>query len=247
MENPRQVLQEIEPTILHRLARWASEAGNRPCIFYGEQGRTISYAEFDRETSDIAQSLKELGVRKGDRISVFTANSLVSATAMFGIWKAGALFCPINAKIQGDLLAYQIEDTAPRLILTDQNRLPAIRGLRQQLPELPPQIVHVPLPGDHDFDPDQQFIASADGTMLFSEMFSGHKAALKVDVCASDLASIVYTSGTTGSPKGVVQGHAWLRGFAPPPVQSVLRRGSLARPAPAQLPPSRRSSRRRLR
>ncbi len=74
---------------------------------------TLTYAEFAERTDAIAGNLAAVRVAEGDRVSVFCANPMVSALAMFGIWKAGALYRPVNFAFTGRLLAYQLSDTAP--------------------------------------------------------------------------------------------------------------------------------------
>ena len=111
-------LREDGEIITERLGHWAAAAGDRPFFHYGEDGVTLTYADFARRTDAIAGNLAANGVAKGDRVSVYCANPMVSALVMFGTWKAGALYCPVNFAFTGRLLAYQLADTAPRLIVT---------------------------------------------------------------------------------------------------------------------------------
>jgi acyl-CoA synthetase (AMP-forming)/AMP-acid ligase II len=112
-------LREDGEMVTQRLGHWARIAGDRPFFHYGEDGVTLTYADFARCTDVIAGNLAAHGVAQGDRVSVFCANPMVSALAMFGTWKAGALYCPVNFAFTGRLLAYQLTDTAPRLIVTE--------------------------------------------------------------------------------------------------------------------------------
>src|SRR5699024_6985620 len=101
------------------LDHWGRIAGNRTCIYDGERGQAYSYAQFGALTDRIAGNLARLGIAQGDPVSVFTTNSMLAAQLMFGIWKAGAIYSPINFSYTGRLLSYQLNDTKPVLIVTD--------------------------------------------------------------------------------------------------------------------------------
>jgi len=92
------LLREEGDIVTERLAHWAETAGDRPFFYYGEDDVTLTYADFGRRTDAIASNLAANGVAKGDRVSVFCANPMVSALVMFGTWKAGALYCPIGGR-----------------------------------------------------------------------------------------------------------------------------------------------------
>ncbi|MFX6027707.1 AMP-binding protein, partial [Acinetobacter baumannii] len=82
-----------------------------------------------------------LGIAKGDRVSVFCKNALVSSLLMFGIWKAGAVYCPVNFGYAGRLLTYQLNDTAPQLVITDGALLPALNEVLDAVTTKPAIIV----------------------------------------------------------------------------------------------------------
>ena len=197
-------------TILHRLREMARREGSRPCVNYGEQGKLLSYAEFDAVTDSIAANLSRLGVEKGDRVSVVSGNAFVAARAIFGIWKCGAVYCPININLNREQMQYQLDDTTPSLVLTDIALLAKLRELvLRQLPV----VVHMPLPEDHDFSPSPPAAESLSEPILFSELLSSDGSPPEYSGELADATAVIYTSGTTGPPKGVVQTHGWLRGL----------------------------------
>ncbi|MFH1136636.1 MAG: AMP-binding protein [Pseudomonadota bacterium] len=195
----------------------AAARGDKVFFYYGEEDRSYSYDEFNRLANCFAGNLLDLGVQKGDRVALFTLNPLVSTLAMFGLWKAGAVFCPINYNYKGKLLAYHINDAAPKILIVEQALIPAVNQVEADLPALP-VIIHRPLPQDHDFN------AEADGGRLaekftariFKDLLTGNDANPGVPLSGSDTASIIYTSGTTGDPKGVVQPHRYLHNYVFP-------------------------------
>jgi crotonobetaine/carnitine-CoA ligase len=195
---------EIVPA---RLDHWAATRGDRPFFHYGEDDVTLTYAEFGRRTDAIAGNLAARGVGRGDRISVFCTNPLVSALVMFGAWKAGALFCPVNFAYTGRLLSYQLNDTRPRLVVTEPALLPALDAVVDELAERPSVVVHQAPPGVHD----------AAGTRVPGRLEELPWDELTADARApgivlgfDDPANIIYTSGTTGPAKGVVQPFRWM-------------------------------------
>lgn len=195
---------------VERLDHWVKIAGERNCFYYGEDDVTLTYAEFGERTDAIAGNLATLGIGKGDRVSVFTINPLVGALVMFGIWKARAVYCPINFGYTGRLLSYQLGDTAPSLVITDLALLGALNGVVGELANVPAVCVYEAPAGAHDQVSERPVV---DGRIKEQVAWSAlTKPAERPDVAVAfdDPANIFYTSGTTGPSKGVVQPHRWM-------------------------------------
>ena len=195
---------EIVPA---RLDHWAATRGDRPFFHYGEDDVTLTYAEFGRRTDAIAGNLAARGVCQGDPISVFCTNPLVSALVMFGAWKAGVLFCPVNFAYTGRLLSYQLNDTRPRLVVTEPVLLPALNAVADELAERPSVAVYQAPEGAHDHAGTQ--VRSLLEELPWEELVADAEAP-GVVVAFDDPANIIYTSGTTGPAKGVVQPFRWM-------------------------------------
>jgi len=193
--------------ITARLDHWAATRGEQPFFHYGEDDVTLTYAEFGRRTDAIAGNLAARGVRRGDRISVFCTNPMVSALVMFGAWKAGALFCPVNFSYPGRLLSYQLDDTRPGLVVTEPTLLPALNAVVDGLAERPSVVVHQAPPGAHDHADTR--VPSLLEELPWDELTADAEAP-GVAVGFDDPANIIYTSGTTGPAKGVVQPFRWM-------------------------------------
>lgn len=210
----REVLGSEEELIVKKLEKWAQETGDKPFIFYGEENRTYTYKEFNEMANNFAHNLIDNGIQKGDRISLFLRNPFVSSIAMFGIWKAGAVFCPINFNYKGKLLSYQINDTEPKMVITERQMVPIINDVKEDLSPLT-IIVHDPKKDDHDYqieagkvELDRKFTLQ-----LFDEFINGIGTNPNIEVYYYDIANIIYTSGTTGPAKGVVQSYRWIHGY----------------------------------
>ncbi len=196
------------------LEKWARERTDKNFIYYGEEDLRLTFGEFNGIANSIGRTLQSLGIRKGDRISVFLKNPLVTAMAMFGIWKAGAVFCPINFNYKGRLLSYQIKDTNPQLIIAERELVPLLNEIQAELSRFR-VIVYTPREKDHDYHPALKAAALDKyySEIPFEEMTREKTSNLEVDLQYMDTANIIYTSGTTGPPKGVVQSYRWLNNY----------------------------------
>lgn len=214
---PQQTFAEMVAqgdVVLDRLDDCASRLPGKVFIHYGEDGVRLTFAEFKQVTDRLAAGLTACGVRPGEAVSVLTRNSLVSALAMFGIWRAGCLFAPINFNFKGPQLAYQLGDTKPSALITDASFVEILAEIETEC-ELKRVIVHQPRETDHDFT-----------SAHFPESLAGAPIVSFADLCASsaptpkvrrgplDIANVVYTSGTTGPSKGVVQNFRWMNQYS---------------------------------
>lgn len=195
--------------ITARLDHWAAVAGDRTFFYYGEDDETLTYADFVRRADAIAGNLVRLGIVKGDRVSVFCRNALTSALMMFGIWKAGAVYCPVNFAYTGRLLTYQLNDTAPTLVVTDGQLLPVLNDVLDAVEVKPTIIVYSPAPGAHDYIAEPPVLRAGFTEIAWSELTRPAQAP-GIAVSFDDPANLIYTSGTTGPSKGVVLPYRWM-------------------------------------
>lgn len=196
------------------LEKWASETGDKPFIYYGEEQKTYTYKQFNEMVNSFAHNLIERGIQKGDRISLFLKHPLITTIAMFGIWKAGAVFCPINFNYTGRLLSYQINDTKPKMLITEKQMVPVINDVKSDIPSLE-VVMYEPKAGAHDYDEstvnnelDRKF-----SVVSFDDFTIGKNTNPGIEINHYDIANIIYTSGTTGPAKGVVQSYRWIHAY----------------------------------
>jgi crotonobetaine/carnitine-CoA ligase len=192
------VLEYDFPTAVAALDRHALVTPDAVAIHYGETGENITYRDFGRRTDCLSGNLASLGIEAGDRISVLTTNPLVAAEAMYGIWKRGAVYAPVNFQYTGDLLAYQLNDTLPRMLVVDAGLLATVEAIADRLVE-PPRLV---------------VVGAREGADALAFTHLQREATRPVHTVAhDDPANVIYTSGTTGPSKGVVQSHRWVNGY----------------------------------
>lgn len=201
-------------TVLEKLAEWVECRADSVCVYYGEQDRQYTFREFNRLCNRAANGLSALGVKKGDRVSLLSKNAFVTTVAMFATWKLGALYCPINNSYKGDLLAYILNDTEPKVLVADQQFVGSLNAIKNSVEKPPELVVYQPEPQAHDYD--AALTASPDSAFSFrslSVLLESSDDDPGVSVADRDLANIIYTSGTTGKPKGVVQNHRWIHHY----------------------------------
>ncbi|MAS45721.1 MAG: AMP-dependent synthetase [Rhodobacteraceae bacterium] len=199
--------------MLAQLDRWAAETPDKVFLHYGEDGVRLTFAEVAAHADRLAAGLAGQGIGKGDRVAVLTRNSLVAALSLFGIFRAGAVYAPINFNLTGGLLAYQLSDAAPALLITDPSFLPALAPIRDEI-RIPALALHHPAPGDHDFEPAPEIPAGLPAPLDLAELAAPGRPVPRVEVGPFDPAAIIYTSGTTGPAKGVLLGHRWINQYS---------------------------------
>jgi crotonobetaine/carnitine-CoA ligase len=197
--------------VVRRLEKWAEETPDSTFFYYGEENRSLSFKEFNQLTNSIAHGLFSLGISKGDRVLVYFKNPLATTLSMFAIWKAGAVFCPVNPSYLGRLLSYQINDSEARMLITEKDLVLSVNHVKNDIESLP-VIVYAPKEDEHDYNPatanvelDRKF-----QEISFDSMLTGETSNPNISLSFRDTANIIYTSGTTGPAKGVVQSHRYV-------------------------------------
>lgn len=197
--------------VIDRLDHWVRSTPDAVYFHYGEEDRSLSFAQFGALTDTIAGNLHMQGITKGDRVSVLSTNSLLCALVMFATWKVGAIYAPVNYSFTGRLLAYQLDDTAAKMVITDTRLVPAINAVASEVSQHPTVVVYQPSTGSADLVP-EPFVDAAFASLPWAHLLRPSTRPA-VDLAFDDAASIFYTSGTTGPAKGVLLPHRWLAGY----------------------------------
>jgi malonyl-CoA/methylmalonyl-CoA synthetase len=162
-------------------ATFAAQAG-RPAIVHQE--RAITYGELESRARRCAGRMRRLGLEPGDRVAIVTTDKLPFLAAHLGTLYASAVSLPLNPRSTADELRYYLQDSAARVVVAGQDEWPAIESLKPALPELRALMA----------DREAWDAPEGDGP--------------EPDVSHDDPCLMLYSSGTTGRPKGVMHTNA---------------------------------------
>ena len=167
----------------------------------------MTFAELASRTDQFAQLLRNSGVAAGDRVLIRLPNSLDYPIAFLGTMKRGAISVPTSTLLTAEEVAYLAKDSTATVLVTDKAAWPALQNHLSNLPNLK----HVFLSGVGEIQPHASLQVSDLSQQLaaISHCEGNHATA------ADDPAYLVYTSGTTGYPKGVLHAHRALIGREP--------------------------------
>lgn len=171
---------------LHRTAMLAPE---RMALFAGETC-VATYGMFLHQAGQVAAFLQRAGVAEGAAVGIFMKNLPEYLVVQYGIWMAGAVAVPINAKLHGREAAWILGNAGAEIVFTSPSLTGALQGVGSVA-----RCVDVSGPD-------------------YAAILAGEACAVPVARKGEDLAWLFYTSGTTGRPKGVMITHKMLRSMA---------------------------------
>jgi len=194
--------------------RWAAQDPDRVAIVYESDDGTraeCTFAALRDASNRLANALAGLGVRRGDRVAIILHQRIETVAAHVAAYKMGAVAVPLTRMFGPDALAYRLEHSGCRAAVIDQSVLPKLADLHDRLPALETVIVV----GDAIADR----VDTATGRchyFAWNHVIAGASDRFDPEPTGpDDSALIVYTSGTTGPPKGALHGHRVLLGHVP--------------------------------
>src|SRR5690348_17418205 len=185
------------------LTATADRQGERPALVM--DGRVVTYAELEMISNRIAHSLIRYGVRRGDRVALWIPKSMEAIAALWGVMKAGATYVPVDAAAPASRLAYVARQCDISALVT-----PAVRAA--ELDAAFGGTASMRGVWYTDSTGDAQPLAGVPA-IPWRELESEGKDRPDVSIDEDDLAHIVYTSGSTGEPKGAMTTHRSLLAF----------------------------------
>nr|MDO8075557.1 AMP-binding protein [Candidatus Freyarchaeota archaeon] len=155
--------------------------------------RKLTYREFGDSVDRMATALADIGVRKGDRVIIYSPNCIEWEIACFGVSKAGGVFVPMNPMFRESEVEYEVNDAEAETIIVHESTYPNVKAVRNKT-----GLKNIIIIGEKQ--PDTYSL----GELL--EKYEPNPPEYEYNV-KEDLAALMYTSGTTGLPKGSMLTH----------------------------------------
>ncbi len=183
--------------------RWAAATPEAPALLLDRGARAVSFRELQREANRLANELVAHGLDRGDRVAILLPQALETAVAHLAVQKVGAIAIPLFTLFGPEALQFRLTDSGTKLLITEAAQLEKLWEVRPSCPELETIIV-VGLTGE------------ATGLVSYDRALAAASDDFRTaDTAADDPALIVYTSGTTGPPKGALHAGRVLLGHLP--------------------------------
>lgn len=175
---------------ISRHAKWYPE---KPAVIF--EGSKRNWREFNERANRVANGLLKAGISKGDKVAVISQNCLEYPEIMFGVLKAGGAVVPISTMLKEDTVLLELQDAQPRAVFAGHSCVALVEGCLEHTIGL----------SHHN-----RIVISghADGWISYADFCrAGSCSEPNVMLSAEDIYNIIYSSGTTGNPKGIVHTH----------------------------------------
>ena len=183
---------------------WAAREPDRVALLdyraHGEAA-TLTYGALAARSNAFARALRASGVRRGDRVALLLPQCFETAIAHVAIYKLGAIAVPLALLFGVEALEYRMQTAGVKAVVTNEAGLGRVAAIRARLTDLETVV---------------SIDGAGNGALGFDALVAGHEASpVAEDTGLDDPALMIFTSGTTGPPKGALHGHRVLLGHIP--------------------------------
>ncbi|MBM7648676.1 acyl-CoA synthetase (AMP-forming)/AMP-acid ligase II [Bacillus ectoiniformans] len=173
------------------LTRNARHYPNKLAVIHGDE--RLTYRQFNERVNQVAHSLLQFGFQKGDRLAMLLPNSLEMLELFWATAKIGVVIVPLNPMVKGKDNVHQLNDCRPKMLVFHQSYEKEIEEIKNQVT----YIEHFVVTGQSE----------ADDSSYHNMKENSRSEEPNVTVTEDDVVNIMYSSGTTGLPKGIVHTH----------------------------------------
>jgi len=179
----------------------AKRLPEKTALICGSQRYT--YADLNNKANRLANAMRELGVKRGDRVVIYMPNSAEVVIGIFATLKAGGTFVVCNHTTKQDKLLYILNNCQGTAILTNPRNRNLVEEIRSQVPSLKFSLIAGPLRDESEVQEGKAPLINLQS--LLDSAPDSQPSNININL---DLAGLIYTSGSTGDPKGVMEDHS---------------------------------------
>ncbi|MBC7196279.1 MAG: AMP-binding protein, partial [Deferribacterales bacterium] len=193
-------LNKIKSTnynILHAFESWVEKIPEAECLFITKNQKTYTYKQLSELVNKVANGFKSIGIQEGDRIAFALTNCAEYCYGFYGTIKSKAIIVPLNPSFKIEEALYIMQSSEAKIVVTNTNLLPLYKNIRNKYKGLKEIIVVDSETSETDPD-----------VISLNDLLRNSSSQIESPNFASDdVFEIMYTSGTTGKPKGVMLTH----------------------------------------